>query len=167
MRFLVAHWIASKQLFGILYQLDYDVCSFELCCCRMIDILGDKTFLLFYVPCCFQVWSSRHLLKSVLVAFRWGTVHWWWYAWCFLCFWMGRLAPLSLLPLVAEFLCFPRLPAENLSCFPGEGTVTLACFLTSPQTLVCFSESSPITGPTLVASHGRMHKHLTTEWVEA
>ena len=77
------------------------------------------------------------------------------------------LPPLFLLPLVAEFLCFTRLPAENLSRFPGEGAVTLACFLTSPQTLVCFSESSPVTGPTLMASLGRMHKHVTAEWVEA
>lgn len=59
------------------------------------------------------------------------------YLW-FLRFWMDRLAPLFLLPLVAEFLCFTRLPAENLFRFPRKGTVTLACFLTSPQTLVCF-----------------------------
>lgn len=59
------------------------------------------------------------------------------YLW-FLRFWMDRLAPLFLLPLVAEFLCFTRLPAENLFRFSRKGTVTLACFLTSPQTLVCF-----------------------------
>ena len=48
-------------------------CGFELSCCRIIG--GDifSWFFMFLVSLCrcFCIWSSRPLLKSLLVAFRW------------------------------------------------------------------------------------------------
>lgn len=56
--------------------------------------------------CCFSIWSSRHLLKSLLIASD-GVCHLlWFYRWVFLCLCMGTHVPLFSFPLVVEFLSY-------------------------------------------------------------
>ena len=71
---------------------------FELLLYLRDNIFSWCFMLLVFLHCCCLMWSSRHLLKHLLVAFRWGTNHWCCYIWGFLCFLMSKAAPLFLLP---------------------------------------------------------------------
>ena len=93
---------------------------------------------LFYVPCSFQIWSSRHLLKSLLVAFRWGTVHWW----CYICdssaFEWVDLPHSSCSLLWQNSYVSPGCLQKTSVSFSRRRHCNSSLFLTSPQTLVCF-----------------------------
>lgn len=112
--YLVNHWVASKQLFWIIHQLDHKIPCFQNWLLEnYYFFLWWYVFLIVFILlivlcCCFHSWSwsSRHL-KSLLVAFILGYS----VRWCcdylgllYLC--MSILTPLFLLPLVTEFLNF-------------------------------------------------------------
>lgn len=95
--------------------------------------------------------SSKHLLKPLLVTFRWGSDHWCCHFWDFLSFWIGGPALLSLFPLMTKLLRFYMFSYNSpsrlleISCFPEGGTTALVCDVS----LVHFSKSTGIAGPAL------------------
>lgn len=107
--FLAACWVTPKQQFRIIYQLDCKI----LC----LWVLNNwKIIFLWYVSlmlhdfrvlyCCFHIHGSRHLLKFLLVAFRWDILFVVLLYERFL--WPSIVIPTPhfLIPLMEEFLSF-------------------------------------------------------------
>ena len=134
------------------------ITSFLDCSCSWVG--GCLSVLAFEVA---DTSSKLYLLTSGGRFFCWSSL-------CELLFpaMYGHTCFTLLAPSCGRILMFHQAACRKpLFHFPGEGTATLACFSLAHRPLSAFSESSPITGPTLMASLGRMHKHLTTEEVDA
>lgn len=108
--FLRAHCFIRTAILNSLSSRLQDFAFLSSVIWRIITFLRWLFFLIFYVPWIFALliclWWSRHLLKSLIVAFKWGTV-------CWTCYFWGSLWPCMYIPalhillhFMADFLSF-------------------------------------------------------------